>query len=90
MIGKAKDIFNKSYQKGRPVRLIGVRFSHLIPFTMQMSLFDNQVEKLQLYKAVDDIKDRYGSKMITKAVTSGSKEGANLATSRQSLKKKSE
>ena len=87
LIAKAKDIFNKSYQKGRPVRLIGVRFSHLIPFTMQMSLFDNQVEKLQLYKAVDEIKDRYGSNLITKAVTSGSKEGVNLATSRQSLKK---
>ena len=70
LIAKAKDIFNKSYQKGRPVRLIGVRFSQLIPFTMQMSLFDNQVEKLQLYKAVDDIKDRFGSKLLTKAVIS--------------------
>jgi DNA polymerase-4 len=61
---------------GRPVRLIGVRFSQLIPFTMQMSLFDNKVEKLQLYKAVDDIKDRFGSKIVTKAVNSGSKEEA--------------
>lgn len=69
LIGKAKDIFNKSYQTGRPVRLIGVRFSQLIPFTMQMSLFDNKMEKLQLYKAVDDIKDRFGSKAVKKAVT---------------------
>lgn len=69
LIAKAKDIFNKSYQKGRPVRLIGVRFSQLIPFTLQMSLFDNQVEKLQLYKAVDEIKDRFGSKSVKKAVT---------------------
>ena len=76
LIAKAKDIFNKSYQPGRPVRLIGVRFSQLIPFTMQMSLFDNKVEKLQLYKAVDDIKDRFGSKIVTKAVNSGAKEEA--------------
>jgi DNA polymerase-4 len=68
LITKAKDIFNKSYQVGRPVRLLGVRFSQLIPFTMQMSLFDNKVEKLHLYKAVDDIKDRFGSKSVTKAV----------------------
>jgi len=74
LIAKAKDIFNKSYQVGRPVRLLGVRFSHFIPFTMQMSLFDNKVEKLQLYKAVDDIKDRFGSKIVTKAVNSGSNE----------------
>jgi len=67
LISKAKVIFNKSYQPGRPVRLLGVRFSHLIPFSMQMSLFENKAEKLQLYKAVDDIKDRYGSKSVTKA-----------------------
>ncbi len=73
LIAKAKDIFNKSYQKGRPVRLIGVRFSQLIPFTLQMSLFDNQLEKLQLYKAVDEIKDRFGSKLVTKAVNSKKK-----------------
>jgi DNA polymerase IV len=67
LIAKVKDLFNKSYQKGRPVRLLGVRFSQFIPFTMQMSLFDNNVEKLNLYKAVDDIKDRFGTKLVTKA-----------------------
>jgi len=69
LIAKAKDLFNKSWQKGRPVRLLGVRFSHLIPFTMQMSLFDSKEEKLNLYKAVDDIKDRFGSNAVTKAAT---------------------
>ena len=77
LIAKAKDIFNKSYQKGRPVRLIGVRFSQLISFTMQMSLFDNKIEKLQLYKAVDDIKDRFGSKIVKKAVNTESDETPN-------------
>jgi DNA polymerase-4 len=69
LTAKVKDLFNKSYQKGRPVRLLGVRFSQMIPFTMQMSLFDNRVEKLNLYKAMDDIKQRYGSKTVTKAAT---------------------
>lgn len=77
LIAKAKDIFNKSYQKGRPVRLIGVRFSQLISFTMQMSLFDNKIEKLQLYKAVDDIKDRFGAKIVKKAVNTESNETPN-------------
>jgi DNA polymerase-4 len=67
LIAKAKDLFNKSWQKGRPVRLLGVRFSQMIPFTMQMSLFENNAEKLNLYKAVDDIKERFGSKSVTKA-----------------------
>lgn len=73
LIGKVKDLFNRSYQKGRPVRLLGVRFSHMIPITMQMSLFENNAEKLNLYKAVDDIKDRFGTKLVTKAVNTGKK-----------------
>ena len=73
LIAKVKDLFNKSYQKKRPVRLLGVRFSQFIPFTMQMSLFENNVQKLNLYKAVDDIKDRFGTKLVTKAVVSKSK-----------------
>lgn len=66
---KVKDLFTKLYQKGRPVRLLGVRFSQFIPFTMQMSLFENRMEKLNLYKAVDEIKERFGIKSVTKAVT---------------------
>jgi DNA polymerase IV len=80
LIAKVKDLFDKSYQKGRPVRLLGVRFSQMIPITMQMSLFENNIEKLNLYKAVDDIKDRFGSKLVTKAVNSGIKEAENNFT----------
>ncbi|MCZ2460962.1 MAG: DNA polymerase IV [Chitinophagales bacterium] len=67
LISKAKDLFNKSWQAKRPVRLLGVRFSQMIPFTMQMSLFENNAEKLNLYKAVDNIKDRFGSNILTRA-----------------------
>lgn len=73
LIAKVKDLFTKSYQQGRPVRLLGVRFSQLIPLTLQMSLFENNVEKLNLFKTVDEIKDRYGSKSVTKAVNTKKK-----------------
>jgi DNA polymerase IV len=69
LIAKAKDLFKKSYQKGRPVRLLGVRFSQLIPFSMQMSLFENNSDKHKLYKTVDDIKDRFGTRSVIKAAT---------------------
>lgn len=87
LIAKAKDLFNKSYQKGRPVRLLGVRFSQLIPFTMQMSLFEDRSEKLNLYKAVDDIKDRFGSKSVTKATTLHHTDSDSHSTSRFNKKK---
>ena len=90
LIAKAKDIFNKSYQKNRPVRLLGVRFSQLIPFTMQMNLFNNSEGKLNLYKTVDDIKDRFGSKIVTKAVTLKMTGSSSQSTTRHNKKKASD
>jgi DNA polymerase-4 len=87
LIAKVKSLFDKCYEKGRPVRLLGVRFSQFIPFTMQMSLFDNNVEKLNLYKAVDDIKDRFGSSLLSKAVNSSLKDGSNRAFTKHNKKK---
>src|SRR5258705_7830740 len=87
LIAKVKDLFNKSWQKGRPVRLLGVRFSQLIPFTMQMSLFEDSAEKLNLFKAVDDIKDRFGSKAVKKAVTSKLEDGAHKHLAQHNKKK---
>ncbi|MCH5600400.1 DinB/UmuC family translesion DNA polymerase [Niabella ginsengisoli] len=68
LIEKAKEIFDRVYQHGRPVRLIGVRFSQLVDSGMQMNLFNDQHNKLNLYKAVDDIKTRFGDKLVSKAV----------------------
>jgi len=67
LIAKVKDLFGKLYKKGEKVRLLGVRFSHLIPMTIQMNLFDNEQEKLELFKTVDTIKNRFGKEIISKA-----------------------
>jgi len=40
---------------------------------MQMSVFNNNEEKLNLYKAVDNIKDRFGRSSTKKAATTGNK-----------------
>jgi DNA polymerase IV len=69
LTARVKDLFTKLYKGGRKVRLLGVKFSHLIPMTIQMNLFDKEQEKLDLYKAVDDIKNQFGSGAITKATT---------------------
>ena len=73
LMAKVKSLFNKLYKKGNKVRLLGVRFSHLIPFTVQMNLFDQSGEKLQLYKAIDKIKSQFGHDMITKGTTAPGK-----------------
>ena len=66
LMAKVKSLFNKLYRKGHKVRLLGVRFSHLIPFNVQMNLFDQAGEKFQLYKTVDKIKNQFGHNVITK------------------------
>src|SRR5688500_7368308 len=67
LIAKVKDLFRKLYRTGSKVRLLGVRFSHLTPITLQMSLFDNTEEKLQLFQAVDRLKNQFGSGVLSKA-----------------------
>ncbi|RYZ00237.1 MAG: DNA polymerase IV [Chitinophagaceae bacterium] len=69
LITRVKDLFNKLWQPGEKVRLLGVRFSHLIPMTLQMNLFDDTLEKLELFKAVDDIKNKFGTSLVQKATT---------------------
>ena len=69
LIAKVKDLFNKLYKKGEKVRLLGVRFSHLVPMTVQMNLFDDALEKLELYKAVDQIKNQFGKDAVVKGTS---------------------
>jgi DNA polymerase IV len=78
LLAKVKDLFNKLYKKGEKLRLLGVRFSHLVPMTIQMNLFDDAVEKLELYKAVDNIKNQFGSDAVLKATSLRKKPGSPL------------
>jgi DNA polymerase IV len=69
LFSKVKDLFNRLYKKGEKVRLLGVRFSHLVPMSVQMNLFDDALEKLELFKAVDNIKNQFGTDAIRKATS---------------------
>ena len=62
-------LFDRLYDKKQKVRLAGVRFSDLVPMTVQINLFDDALSKLELFKTVDKIKNRFGTDMITKAIT---------------------
>ena len=67
LIPKAKDLFHKLYRKGNAVRLLGVRLSELTDEAVQTNLFSNVEKKTELYKAIDDVKNRFGSNSLTKA-----------------------
>ncbi len=69
LIKEAKILFKKLWRKGLPVRLLGVKLSELNNHTFQGSLFDDHTEKNKLYKAIDDVKNRFGKSTLQKAVT---------------------
>ena len=70
LIEKAKEIFNKLYDRRQRVRLIGVRLSKLVPGNYQINLFDDTSEMITLYQSVDMLKHKYGSRSISRAATS--------------------
>jgi DNA polymerase IV len=74
LIPKAKELFNKLWRRGQPVRLLGVRLSELTDEAVQTNLFSNVEKKGELYKAIDDIKNRFGKSSVTKAATKKGKE----------------
>ncbi|MBM6754905.1 DNA polymerase IV, partial [Lactobacillus alvi] len=60
LIPVAKELFHKLHRKGEPVRLIGVRLSELTGEAVQTNLFSNAEKKSELYKAIDEVKNRFG------------------------------
>ena len=60
------ELYRKLYSRRVLVRLIGVRFSHLVEGAHQISLFEDPII-LDLYKAMDNIRNRYGDRAIMRA-----------------------
>ncbi len=67
LIPKVIDLFNRLYNRRLLVRLIGVRFSHLVGGGYQINLFDDSEEQINLYKALDHIRVKYGDRAVVKA-----------------------
>jgi DNA polymerase-4 len=67
LIAKAKELFHKLYRQGQPIRLMGVRLSELTGEAIQTNLFENTQKKTELYKAIDEVKNRFGRDSILKA-----------------------
>lgn len=62
-----KELFVKVNSRRLLIRLIGVRFSNLIPGNYQIDLFNDSQEKVSLYQRIDSIKRQFGEKLIQKA-----------------------
>jgi DNA polymerase-4 len=66
-----RNLFNRLYQRRMLIRLVGVRFSHLVSGVQQISMFDDSPETISLYQAMDRIRNRFGQRAVTRAATMG-------------------
>ncbi len=70
IIPVVKELFKKLHKKGKPVRLLGVRLSELTNNATQANLFIDTEKKNELYKTIDEVKNRFG-KAVLKRASSG-------------------
>lgn len=68
LIERAKELFNRLYQRRMLIRLIGVRFSHLVPGVQQLNIFEDTPEMVRLYLTIDNLRSRFGKKSVRRAV----------------------
>ncbi len=73
LIQTTLELFESLYQRRILIRLIGVRFSHLVGGSYQMRLFEDSEKLIKLYQSMDIIRNRFGQQAVQRAVTMGVK-----------------
>lgn len=68
LIATSLELFDRLYQRRMLIRLIGLRFSHLVNGVQQLDLFEDTPELINLCQAMDKIRLRYGPKAIRRAI----------------------
>jgi DNA polymerase-4 len=66
-IATAKKLFDELYRPNQLIRLIGVRLSNFVMPYQQTELFADKSKMNELYKAIDNVKDKFGKKILSRA-----------------------
>lgn len=67
LMNTALELFKKLYERRMLIRMVGIRFTNLIPGNYQIRLFEDTQEMKNLYQAIDSVKKRFGEKMVMRA-----------------------
>jgi DNA polymerase IV len=68
LLQTAQELFEKVYDRRLLIRLMGIRFTRLVPGNYQIKLYEDTQETIRLYQAIDSIKRRYGEQLLIRAV----------------------
>ena len=71
LISKVKELFERLYNRRLLIRLVGVRFSHLVGGAYQINMFDDSEQMIKLYQAMDKLRKKYGDSAVQRAISSG-------------------
>jgi|TARA_B110000908_G_scaffold74053_1_gene89215 DNA polymerase-4 len=66
-------LFKKLYQRRLLIRLVGVKMTDIVSGSYQINLFDDSEQMLDLYNAMDAIRNKYGALSVTRAAAMGAK-----------------
>ncbi len=78
LLQTVKELFTRLYERRMLIRLIGIRFTHLIPGNYQINLFDDTQEMIKLYQAIDSVKKQFGLNGVFRARTLYSSDTAKI------------
>lgn len=68
LLQTAQEIFDRLYDRRLLIRLLGIRFTRLVPGNYQIKLYEDTQEMINLYQSIDSIKRRYGEASLMRAV----------------------
>lgn len=63
------ELFDKLYDRRMRLRMIGINFNGLVRGTYQINLFEDTLEMISLYQALDKMKRRFGFNAVGRAGT---------------------
>lgn len=67
IIARVKELFEKLYNRRMLIRLIGVKYTHLVGGGHQINMFEDNAEMINLYQAMDKMRFRFGEDKIHRA-----------------------
>ena len=68
LIPAGLELFERLYQRRMLIRLVGIKFTHLVSGVQQLNMLEDSPEMVSLYNAMDNIRLRYGKKAVRRAV----------------------
>ncbi len=73
LIPRMKELFDRLFKKRLLVRLVGIKYSHLVGGHYQIQLFDDEEKTIRLYQAMDFIRDKHGDRSVMRVSGMGAR-----------------